>query len=77
MAIIKAKITRCDNPKMEGHELWRLRKEAGLTQEELAKKMFGWGWYRDKIVRLESEAEFELEPQEMTALLEALNASLI
>jgi hypothetical protein len=77
MTIIKAKITRCDNLKMQGAELKRLRTAAGLSQAGLAEKMKEWGWTRDKVYYLESQAEFELNPIEMQALLGVLGASSI
>lgn len=75
--MIKAKITRCNNLKMDGAELKRLRTAAKLTQLELAEGMKEWGWTRDRIAYLESLSAFELVPPEMQALLTALNASSI
>ena len=69
-----AKIKSCPNKVMAGEELKRLRVEAGLTQLDLAEKMKGWGWYRDKVVRLEGFTTFELHPDEMQALLSELGA---
>jgi transcriptional regulator with XRE-family HTH domain len=73
--MLKAKITRCNNLKMAGVELKRLRSEAGLSQKDLAEKMKEWGWTRDKVAYLESQAEFELNPIEMQALLGSLGAT--
>ena len=72
--MLKAKIQSCPNRVMAGTELKRLRIEAGLTQIELAERMSAWGWYRDKVIRLESLLEFELVPDEMQALLDVLGA---
>ena len=77
MTIKKAEIKRCDNFKMAGTELRRLRSESGLSQKKLAVKMKEWGWSRDRVYYLESQIEFELDPAETQALLTALNASSI
>jgi transcriptional regulator with XRE-family HTH domain len=71
---LHAKIKSCPNRRMDGAELRRLRQEAGLSQKQLAEKMKGWGWTRDKVYYLESQSEFEFSPLEMQALLDVLGA---
>ena len=77
MAKLKAKIFRSPDKCMAGAELRRLREAAGLTQEQLADKLFKWGWYRQRIVRYEEQDYFCLCPREMQVLLDALKASSI
>ena len=72
MAKIKAHITKSTDQCMEGAELQRLRWSAGLSQEQLAAKMKGWGWYRGKVVRYEDMSQFCLVAEEMQALLKSL-----
>jgi len=76
MAQNKRKIFASDEKCMEGPELARLRGLAGLTQEQLAAKMDEWGWYREKVARLEECERFCLYNAEMQALLEILGARM-
>lgn len=57
---------------MAGAELRRLRTEAGLSQEQLAKKMVRWGWYRRKVERFEASDKFYLDEKEMQILISVL-----
>lgn len=72
--MLKAVIKPSPNFIMAGAELRRVWREAGLTQLRLAEKMDAWGWTRDKVCYLQSKTEFELDPREMTALLDVLGA---
>lgn len=74
---IFAKIFSSGDKCMKGAELVRIREAAGLTQEQLAVKMAGWGWYREKVIRLEESAHFCLNAQEMQAVLDVLGARTI
>jgi len=51
----KAKIFSSPDKCMMKVELRRLRKLAGFSQGELADKLKDWGWYKNKVVRLESK----------------------
>ena len=62
---------------MKAAELRRLREACGLSQEELARQMSGWGWYREKIVRLENSDHFCLSGREMQGLLDVLGAKTL
>ena len=75
--MLKAKIFNSPNKGMTGVELRRLRDANGFSQEELAKRMNEWGWYRQKVQDLERFAKlrFWLNPHEMRSLLGALRAS--
>lgn len=75
LAKTKAKIRRSQNYDMDGVELKRLRDAVGMTQEQLAEKLNDWGWYRDKVHRLEDTEQFSLRPAEMQALLDVLDAT--
>lgn len=66
-----AEILKSDELCMTGKELRRLRSEADISQNELAKRM---GWYRLKVERLEASAKFCLQSSEMAELLAALNS---
>lgn len=74
MTKLKAKIFDSTDKCMEGSEFKRLRESSELTQEQLAEKMIEWGWYREKVIRLEENKQFCLNPTEMKALLNALGA---
>ena len=89
--MLRAKIFRSVEVCMAGVELRRLRIAAGLSQEQLAGKLNGWGWYRQKVIDLETGKKckscilkngkkvmaFCLLPNEMQALLKSLGASSI
>lgn len=72
----KPKISNSPDKRMYRVELRRARKSAGLFQHELAAKMSEWGWYREKVTRLEDLNQgipyFCLCPTEMQALRDAL-----
>ena len=71
--LIKAKITACPNKRITGGELRRLRKLAGLTEDQLGARM---GSYREQIYRWEkfSGREIEFVPPVMQQLLDILGA---
>jgi len=75
--IQKAKIFASIEKCMKGEELKRLRKNAGLHKDELAEKMAEFGWYREKVYRLEKSEHFCLHPEEMQKLLEVLRAGSV
>jgi len=74
---IRAKIFASQEKCMEGSELRRLRQAAGLSQEQLARQMNGWGWYRLRVARLEDRGYFCLSSREMQALLDVLGARAV
>ena len=49
----------------------------GLTQEESAEKMKNWGWFREKVIHFEENNHFCLNPAEMQALFDAVDASSV
>ncbi len=60
---------------MEGIELKRLRKGAGLSLDGLAEKMKVWGWDVKKVSRLQCKPMIYLDPAEMADLLKSLDAT--
>ncbi len=74
---IMTQISASEEKCMKGAELCRVREASGLTQEQLAVKMSGWGWYREKVIRLEESKVFCLNAREMQTLLDALGARTI
>ena len=70
--MIKGKISRCPNKRMQGRELRRLRVAAEMSEKQLAK---AFGTYRRRVQRWENKAWFELAPQDMVELLKILGAS--
>jgi hypothetical protein len=75
--MIFVKIFSSGDKCMKGAELVRVREAAGLTQEQLAAKMAGWGWYREKVGRMEVSDYFCLNSQEMQAVLDVLGARTV
>ena len=73
--MLKAKIFNSPEKCMAGAELRRLREARNLSRRELVGYMDEWGWYRQKVEELERRDSFCLSPQEMTALLKALDAT--
>ena len=72
---LKAKIFNSLDKCMTGKELRRIRCEANMSKETLARKMKYWSWYKKRVQRLESLDTITLPPAEMQALLDALGAT--